>query len=127
MTWSDRNPIRMRLKSPLFRPRQTSLHLNESLLTDPTLTLLSGPTTSRTKSPLPSFNTTKIYTIFFEEHWTLRHSEGAKPYVSILPLRQIDEHDCETLETRITPEKLALAIKKAKTGRSLGPDSLLLL
>ncbi|CAH2311294.1 Hypothetical predicted protein, partial [Pelobates cultripes] len=34
MTWSDHSPIRIRLKSPLHKPRQMSWRLNESLLSD---------------------------------------------------------------------------------------------
>ncbi|CAH2276970.1 Hypothetical predicted protein [Pelobates cultripes] len=38
MTWSDHCPIRMRLKSPLYRPRQMSWRLNESILSDVVVT-----------------------------------------------------------------------------------------
>ncbi|CAH2293689.1 Hypothetical predicted protein [Pelobates cultripes] len=34
MTWSDHNPVHLQLKSYLFRPRQSSWRLNESILSD---------------------------------------------------------------------------------------------
>ncbi|CAH2221328.1 Hypothetical predicted protein [Pelobates cultripes] len=34
MTWSDQCPVRITVKSPLYRPRQTSWRLNESILSD---------------------------------------------------------------------------------------------
>ncbi|CAH2316219.1 Hypothetical predicted protein [Pelobates cultripes] len=37
MTWSDHCPIRIRMKSPLFRPKQMLWRLNESLLSDTTV------------------------------------------------------------------------------------------
>ncbi|CAH2295258.1 Hypothetical predicted protein [Pelobates cultripes] len=37
MTWLDHCPIRIRLKSPLFRPRQMSWRLNKSILSDVTV------------------------------------------------------------------------------------------
>ncbi|CAH2222640.1 Hypothetical predicted protein [Pelobates cultripes] len=38
MTWSDHCPIRIRMTSPLFKPRQMSWRLNESILSDVTVT-----------------------------------------------------------------------------------------
>ncbi|CAH2250502.1 Hypothetical predicted protein [Pelobates cultripes] len=37
MTWSDHNPVCIRLRSSLFRPRLVSWRLNEFILTDSTL------------------------------------------------------------------------------------------
>ncbi|CAH2292028.1 translocase of inner mitochondrial membrane 8 homolog A (yeast), isoform CRA_a [Pelobates cultripes] len=34
MTWSDHCPLHLRVRTPLFRPHQSSWHLNESILSD---------------------------------------------------------------------------------------------
>uniref|UniRef100_A0A8C5MZK2 Reverse transcriptase domain-containing protein n=1 Tax=Leptobrachium leishanense TaxID=445787 RepID=A0A8C5MZK2_9ANUR len=51
-TWSDHAPISVRMKSPLFRPRERSWRLNTSLLSDPVVT--SG--------------TSELLTKYFEEN-----------------------------------------------------------
>ncbi|CAH2326715.1 Hypothetical predicted protein [Pelobates cultripes] len=44
MTWSDHCPIRIRMASPLFKPRQMSWRLNESILSDVTVADKIGQT-----------------------------------------------------------------------------------
>ncbi|CAH2223316.1 dynein heavy chain 8, axonemal [Pelobates cultripes] len=53
-----------------------------------------------------------------------QRAEDIRRYLDTANIPGIEEVDQEALETPITPEELAYAIKKAKTGRAPGPDDL---
>ncbi|CAH2283814.1 Hypothetical predicted protein [Pelobates cultripes] len=126
MTWSDHNPIRIWLKSPLFRSRQLSWCLNESILSDPVLvaairqTIQDYFTTNETehtcweahKAVLPghfialcserkkAHAKADLYNIRqgTQDTETPRRSEAIQVYLTTSGLRQLGDSDRETLD-----------------------------